>query len=133
MEASWIGAAAHRAIGDATEFTSQCTLDVGASSATGAGTNLTVNRGAELLLHVHRDEKRVHAGAGRRRQPEFGLSEPGNLDAERDYGGTGSGIGDTPNSGIGTGPQTFTYLYSDSCRLLQNIYLVQEMLNQHWR
>ena len=34
----------------------------------------------------------------------------------------------TPNSGIGTGPQTFTYLYSDSAGY-QNIYLVQQMLN----
>jgi hypothetical protein len=106
---------------------SQCTLDVGASSATGAGTNLTVN----LVLSFS------STFTGTKNEYMQAQDVADNLSSGFQNLGTWTpnaitavpaAVSVTPNSGIGTGPQTFTYLYSDAAGY-QNIYLVQQMLN----
>ena len=105
---------------------SQCTLDAGASSASGSGTNLTVNvaltfqpgfTGLKNNFMLAEDvANNVSSGLQNR-----GTWTAGSVTAP-------SAVSVTPNSGSGLGPQTFSYLYSDTSGY-QNIYLVQTILN----
>ena len=105
---------------------SQCTLNVGASSASGSGTNLTVNVALTFqpgfvglksnFMLVNDLFSNLTSGLQNR-----GTWTPSPVTAP-------SAVSVTPNSGSGSGPQTFSYQYSEGSGY-QNIYLVQTILN----
>ena len=105
---------------------SQCTLNAGASSASGSGTNLTVNlaltfqpgfTGLKNNFMLANDVVNNLTSGFQNR----GSWTPAPITAP-------SAVSVTPSSGSGSGPQTFSYLYSDTSGY-QNIYLVQTILN----
>jgi hypothetical protein len=105
---------------------SQCTLNAGASSASGSGTNLTVN----LAFTFQPGFTDL--------QNNFMLADDvvNNLSSDLQNRGSWTpapitgplAVSVTPSSGSGLGPQTFSYLYSDTSGY-QSIYLVQTILN----
>jgi hypothetical protein len=104
----------------------QCTLDAGASSASGSGTNLTVNLALTFQTGF----------TGLKKNFMLAYDAVNNLNSGFQNRGTWtpnpvaapSAVSVTPSSGSGLGPQTFSYLYSDTFGY-QNIYLVQTILN----
>ena len=121
---SWLGPLT---IGQAgTLQNSQCTLNAGASSASGSGTNLTVNLALTFRPgftglknnFMLADDVVNNLTSGLQNR---GTWTPSSITAP-------SAVSVTPSSGSGSGPQTFSYLYSDPSGY-QNIYLVQTILN----
>ena len=121
---SWLGPVAIGQPG--TLQNSQCTLNAGASSASGSGTNLTVNLAVTFrpgftglknnFMLAYDVMNNLTSGLQNR-----GTWTPNSLVAP-------SSVSVTPGSGTGLGPQTFSYRYSDTSGY-PNIYLVQTILN----
>ena len=105
---------------------SQCTLDAGASSANGSGTNLTVNVTLTFKPGFTGSQNNFMIANDVVNNLTSGFQNLGTWSSGPVTGP--SAVSVTPNSGSGSGPQTFSYLYSDSSGY-QNIYLVQTILN----
>ena len=105
---------------------SECTLDAGASSASGSGTNLTVNLALTFQPGFTGPKSNFMLADDVVNNLTSGLQNRGTWSP--DPATAPSAVSVTPNNGSGSGPQTFSYLYSDSSGY-QNIYLVQTILN----
>jgi hypothetical protein len=105
---------------------SQCTLNAGASSASGSGTNLTVNLALNFQPSFTGPKSNFMLANDVVNNLTSGLQNRGSWTPNPVT--APSAVSVIPSSGRGSGPQTFSYLYSDSSGY-QNIYLVQTILN----